>query len=164
MHSKSTQMPYLILGSVLPLMYAFKDIATTVILSLCVLLSVVLFELIFAGLKRFWPRQFRFVFALIVLSTVISMIWISAVHLGFDEIAVYIPAGLLSAVILVQSTIRQTLPILLRIKTWTGFLTWCLLTGCAAKWLTAGFSTGLFWLTGFVIMISCGINRKSYYA
>ncbi len=164
MSPKNTQSPFLILGSVLPLIYGFKDLNTSFILSSSVLCAVLLFELVFFAVKNFWLRSIRFSLALIVLSTVIGALWIAAPRFDLQLMTGYFPICLISSVILIQSTIRRTLSFSERVKTWTGFLTWSLLLGAANEWVFTQFQAGLFWLIAAIILFSNLIDRRAYYA
>ncbi len=152
----------MILGAVLPLLYALKSTFTALLVSVSVLYAVIVFELIFIVIKRFWPRSMRFILALIVFSTVISAAWIAGPSFGFQKIAAYFPISLLSAVFLEQGFLREANPFWNRIKMWASFLVLSILIGCLAENALLRFPPGFFWLIGLVLIVSNLINRRMF--
>ncbi len=157
-----SQRSVVILGAALPLLCALKSTFTALLISVSVLCAVILFELIFIAIKRFWPRSMRFILALIVLSTVISAAWIAGPSFGFQKIAAYFPISLLSAVFLEQGSLREVNPFWAQAKIGAGFLVLSVLIGYLAESALLRFTPGFFWLFGLVVIVSNLINHKMF--
>lgn len=151
-----------VLGAIIPLISILKSTSVAFIISVSVLCAVLLFELIFLAVRRFCLRSLRLSLAFVVLSTVISAIWIAGPHFGFQRATSYLPLSLLSAFFLVQATIREATTFSNRSKTWIGFFVLAIFTGYLSEQFIRNFFPGLLWLVGGVVIASNLMSRRIF--
>ncbi|GEM_PF-5604996 len=149
------------LAAVLPLLYILKTTTDGLMVSIFVLTSVILFELIYCVVKKYLLRSLRFALALVVLSTVLSVIWFSSPLFGFPKVQSDFFVCLISAFVLVYGSIRKEKFNLL--KTWGSFLGLTLFTGLVVQNVRPSFLPVSFLAIGILMMICVYMRKKIFH-
>ncbi len=139
--------------SAIPLFYGASDIGHTAFLVGSVLTAVFIFEIVFYVTKRFWLYSLRPLLALIILASVLSGIFLiceSFLLNGKDISAHFFPLSLVSAFLLVQSTITMNKLSKSRIQNWIGFSALLLIIGISRHWAETFqmLPSAAFWVSG----------------
>ncbi len=156
----------MIIVSTAPLFYGASDIGQAAFLSAAVLLAVLIFEIIFYVTKRFWLHSLRPLFALIVLASVLSGIFLICEPFlinGKEASSHFFPLTLVSAFLLVQSTITMNQLFKSRIKNWIGFSALLLIIGVSRHWngTFQMFPSAAFWVSGGALGIFFFLKREA---
>ncbi len=148
----------------LPLFYGVSSVGEAAFLSASVLFAVFVFEIIFSLTKCFWLHSLRPLFALLILTSVLSGIFLACNFLLLDEPAAIhtFPLTLASAFLLVQSTLLAGETSSNRIRVWLGFSALLLIVG-VSRHLNETFQEFLpapFWVSGIALGVFFFSRRK----
>ena len=151
--------------SAIPLFSGASGIREVIFLGGSVFLSVLIFEGLFFVSKRFWPRSFRPLLALVVLTSLLSGIFLICGSLFLNQAAdaaAIFPLTSVSAFLLVHSTIFMKASLGSRVWAWGGFFAPLLAIGAIGEWNAAfqTFSPGLFWVTSAVLVAFFFLGRR----
>ena len=165
MHKRELSRITLATVSNVPLFYGASDLGKAAFLSGSVLLAIFIFEVVFHLTKRFWLHSVRPLFALIILASVLSGIYlISRAFLWEGRAATlqFFPLTLVSAFLLSCGTTAMNESFGSRIGTRAGFSILLLIVGVARRWggTFQSFPPGPFWVSAFALSIFFFWNKK----
>lgn len=150
--------------SAIPLFHGASDVWKAAFLSASVLFAVFTFELIFSLMKRFWLYSLRPLFALLILASVLSGVFLACNFLLLEQAAAVriFPLTLTSAFFLVQSTLLANERSIGRIQVWIGFSALLLIVGISqdVNGMFREFLPVPFWVSGIALGIFFFLKRE----
>ena len=150
--------------SAVPLFNGTTSLGEAAFLSVSVLSAVFTFEMIFSLTKRFWLRSLRPLFALLILASVLGGVFLICDFLLLEQVrAVRVfPLTLVSAFLLVQSTLLANETSSNRIRVWAQFSILLLIVGIFRQLsgIFREFPPAPFWISGLVLGVFFFLKPK----
>lgn len=145
----------IVTASALPVFYGASGIKESVFLAAAVIVSVLVFEALYGVTKRLWFRSVRPLFALIVLSLVLNVLFLIS---GRSS-----PLTLASAFLLALPTMKGVRGFRARLVIWCGFFALIFSIGLCREWSGTFrmLPAAPFWIGGTALSLYFLFKRKT---